>query len=265
MALHNHSLVVYKYRSWNDNKHKACLEKNELYFASPLQINDPFDFKIGIDYSFLDTDDKRNRYIDSLIESSSIRIDPKHPNTLKRKMELLAELQKSPESLQKKFNSINESFANKRYGVISFSQRWNSILMWSHYSNNHTGFCIGYNRDKLEKSNFFEICGNVQYSDEYPKVDPLDEDFFKIAIIQTHTKAADWQYEKEYRLAKIFDENEKRTISVPDDFFEEIILGLNVSDNDKAKIIGICMSRNIPVFKIAKKENSFLLERHRIA
>src|SRR3954471_5525958 len=27
-------------------------------------------------------------------------------------------------------------------GVLSLSERWNSVLMWSHYADNHRGVCI---------------------------------------------------------------------------------------------------------------------------
>jgi hypothetical protein len=47
------SEVLYKYRTWSDKNHQSCLKNNELFFASPSQINDPFDTKISVDYSLL--------------------------------------------------------------------------------------------------------------------------------------------------------------------------------------------------------------------
>jgi hypothetical protein len=257
----NYSHIIYKYRSWKDQNHKACLVKNSLFYASPTQINDPFDFKITIDYSFLDNEEKRNKYIDTLIADSGNRINPNHPFVWKRREELLRKFRENPEALQNEFDAISENFSDRRYGVISFSQRWDSILMWTHYSDNHKGFCIGYNRKKFEMSNLYGACGVVHYSDLYPKVDPLDYDFLKIEILQTHTKASDWQYEKEYRLVKIFEDEEVREIHIPDDFIEEVIIGLNTSRDDYDQINEICKKKNIPLFKVRKKQKAFLFER----
>ena len=42
--------------------------------------------------------------------------------------------------------------------LASFSERSDSILMWSHYANNHCGVCIGYSlKELIEKYDFFPV------------------------------------------------------------------------------------------------------------
>jgi len=38
--------ILYKYRDWNTKHHRRVLAHNEIYFASPQTLNDPFDIAI---------------------------------------------------------------------------------------------------------------------------------------------------------------------------------------------------------------------------
>jgi hypothetical protein len=259
---------LYKYRCWNNTLHKRALTHNELYFASPADINDPFDFKITIDYSLLDTIEKRECYVDKLICDAYDILVERGINIALKKKELMWRLVNDRDRMQEEYNTTNFQWTDQRFGVISFSERWDSVLMWTHYSDNHKGFCIGYNREKFRSSNLFGLAGPVVYTDYYPQVNPLDPDLKNELLIKTHTKALDWKYEKEFRLTILWDEknpsNEERILNVPDDFIEEVLLGMCVNDENKSEIVEIGKRKNIPIFMITKKPNSFLLEKIRL-
>ena len=38
-------------------------------------------------------------------------------------------------------------------GVLSLSEQWNSVLMWSHYADNHRGMCIEFDTTELPHPN----------------------------------------------------------------------------------------------------------------
>ena len=137
--------------------------------------------------------------------------------------------------------------------------------MWSHYANNHKGFCIGLNRIKLEKLGLLGVAGGVSYTDYYPKIDPTDTNILNYIFTKTHAKASDWSYEMEYRLTQLWPyhtpSKEERTIRVSDDVIEEIILGLAISDNDRSEIMEEARKKGIPIFKIRKKRSAFLLDK----
>jgi hypothetical protein len=59
--------VLYKYRNWTDENHKKMLKENELFFASPRSFNDPFDCKIPVNFSILNTNEKIDLYVKALI------------------------------------------------------------------------------------------------------------------------------------------------------------------------------------------------------
>ena len=92
-----------------------------------------------------------------------------------------------------------QSFS-EHYGMVCFSARFDSILMWSHYAENHKGVVIGYH------SRFFRPLYPVQYRKERVplpvgqftkrKGDPPLSMWHVKALT---TKFIDWAYEQEWR------------------------------------------------------------------
>ena len=115
------------------------------------------------------------------------------------------------------------------------SQIKDNILMWSHYANQHKGFCIGFVRKNDNLLGDITNTQPVEYDCNYPEVDPLDENgnydhtmFTKMLF----TKAKDWEYEKEWRL--VYDEGDREE-PLPADI-SSIIFGLRMSERHKATI-----------------------------
>ena len=83
----------------------------------------------------------------------------------------------------------------KLAGILCFSVRWNHPMMWSHYADNHTGICLGFDlpRDPLKVL-------QVQYE---PRLQPfpekredVNENLAKKVLV---LKNSCWAYENEYR------------------------------------------------------------------
>lgn len=86
-----------------------------------------------------------------------------------------------------------QRMGDKVQACLSLSANSTNILMWSHYSVNHTGFVIGFD----SKHEFFNNSVDpVIYSNKRPPINPFearhDGDLF-------YTKSLDWSYEEEYR------------------------------------------------------------------
>nr|WP_312983761.1 DUF2971 domain-containing protein [Clostridioides sp.] len=86
------------------------------------------------------------------------------------------------------------------YGIASFSENNNSILMWSHYANNHSGLCFEY--DSLELDPFVNTKGRinlipVSYDNNILKYNTEDikymNDSNKIQSF-VYKKSLDWEY-----------------------------------------------------------------------
>lgn len=88
-------------------------------------------------------------------------------------------------------------------GCLSLSATCTNILMWSHYTKNHTGYVLGFNAGH---EFFGDSVTAVRYSSQRPKINPFEArhsaDIF-------YTKSADWSYEQEYRKFLPFGDSHK--------------------------------------------------------
>ena len=174
-----------------------------------------------------------------------------------------------PQGFQIDYESKVFKSLDKYFGLLALSKRWDSILMWSHYSSNHTGFSIGFYTDKLWQTGLFGKAANVSYDERFPEIKPKivkspgesGEQFFKM----TFQKSKDWTYEEEFRLVKNFypkaPQPFERIVTVPDAAFAEVILGIDISDNDQREIKAICKAKGIPVYQAIKKNFRFEIDR----
>jgi len=263
----NYPEIIYKYRDWSDPHHKRVLTKNELYLASPSDFNDPFDCRIAPNFKLLDTKEKIQRYVDE----ATIR----HFETLtKQNRDLKFEMKRIEERLTNNIEDVQKDHEKQLfntqdtyYGILSLSCRWDSILMWSHYANNHKGYCVGFWEEKLRNSNLFGSGGQIHYypENEYPLIDPFEKDQIENILHETQSKAYDWKYEEEFRIKKLFfpkiPTKEDRIITIPDDFISEIILGLSITEEDENEIIEIAKAKGIEVYKTEKVPFKFEIAR----
>lgn len=250
--------VIYKYRDWTIVNHRRMITHNEVFLSSPRDFNDPFDCKISTHFLSLDSTEKVEEYINERKKSSEL--DEIGINILRDRLNKIKDYWQMFEAVE--FTSIDQN-----YGVLSLSNRWDSILMWSHYSNNHTGFCVGFNEEKMRESGIFGTGGSVIYTDNFPLINPLENDE-KAMILQTLHKASDWKYEEEYRLLKLFFPKaptlNDRKIILGDDYIEEVNLGFMMNKEDRTELSKICKLKNIKVYQLHKVPYKFQFERELI-
>jgi hypothetical protein len=91
--------------------------------------------------------------------------------------------------------------------------------------------------------------GNVLCSstDDFPALDPRDQDIIVKATIQTHSKSKEWAYEEEYRLTSLLfpgvpsPADRKRFVS--DDFFAEVIIGIQCPEVQAKEIVAAATAK----------------------
>ena len=161
-----------------------------LRFSSPSLMNDPFEFLIG------EIEKINKKQADNLIKKGY-------------------RLKKTVKGINQYFDAEQNSILKKQYEclnnhirIICFSTENSNILMWSHYTNNHKGFVIEYDIEKIMQRFSYEkhpIClSPVQYSSDMPSIrnliflDELErgEEMYKVIC----TKANNWNYENEWRM-----------------------------------------------------------------
>lgn len=260
--------IVYKFRDWSNKNHQKILTNNMIYLAPPNKINDPFDCHINENFSLL-SEKEFERYIDDQISYFQLMNSDKVRERIKNKYTTQEKLQ-------------NDYVVNcKNIGIFSCCQdsktekAWQNILLWSHYSNEHKGFCVAFWKQELFK--YFTTQGKIKYGN-YPKLKPYvpikknKKKIVKNLITLISTKEKRWQYEREYRFIKINTDisseigltKENRIINVSNDCFAGVFLGANISPRHEREIFVLCNQKKIPVFKIIPKPFDFSLTNERI-
>ncbi|BDZ70229.1 DUF2971 domain-containing protein [Methanobacterium petrolearium] len=166
---------LYKYKDFNDKYSLELLKSNEMYLSRPTEFNDPFDCALKMATKDLPDDYIRNVLTESIIKRmkrQGYKVSNKELTKLKRKKDIVHSLakfivkkrappnimiedrEKLIESEEKIFREgyIDPEF-KKNIHVTCFTETYDSILMWSHYANNHEGFCVKYDFKELGLNN----------------------------------------------------------------------------------------------------------------
>lgn len=171
---------LYRYRSFKTEYWKDEIFKGKIYLAQATKLNDPMDCLIYFDGSILPRDCKLINCLE-------------HQYNCDYK-EIINKL--SDES------NVRWIFENFRSDIrtASFSKKDNSLLMWSHYADEHHGFCIKYNTETL-KPIISGMLYPVIYSSMKPDVfDEIKDCSWNAGVKALVHKAKEWEYEDEWRV-----------------------------------------------------------------
>ncbi len=118
-----------------------------------------------------------------------------------------------------------------QYKIFCCSKKYNEILMWSHYADNHRGICleIEINENIYKKQNIFHR--NVVYKKDLVTIFPNRNIKNQAKHILKH-KISRWRYEKEIR----FFIKSDTPISHKIGEIKAILLGSKCSENEKIMI-----------------------------
>jgi len=262
--------IIYKFRDWNNLLHKEILLFLELFVATPKQLNDPFDSQVNFE---LDQANLKKEIDEQSEVIKAFSLDGKIIKTLTNSNDDI--IQDSKQSQEGFYNSILDEVKN-RCGIVSFSQSNNNILLWSHYANNHTGFAIGFDRNRLIQEvrirysiDGYQI-GKVNYYSEYLNIslNALDdinllEIGSNLAELAIFSKSINWQYEEEIRLMFRLG-NSKLKISPS--CIKEIIFGCKMEQAVKNEIKSICKEKaiNANFFQAELSTNKYELILHQV-
>ena len=164
--------VIYKYQK-GTNRNWNCIAGQipKLWLSQAGEFNDPFDCAFLYNHHSKEIYDRDTEYNLAVKEG------------LKQ-----YDRDKESEKLQQKVF------------VACFSERNNSMLMWSHYAEQHTGLCVGYRLHELiKKYNIFPVI----YNNQMPQISDISNADEGILYKSILTKCVDWSYEKEWRIIVI--------------------------------------------------------------
>jgi hypothetical protein len=203
---------LYKYRRFDVFCLRA-LTHAEVVYSDPRSFNDPLDchptIEVDLDRGAMEhlccrmmlrtqsvekakAEIDHYRYLSS--EHGDFREQPAVEDYLKR---ILA--QRIQDELRQEFGS---------QGVLSLSERWNSVLMWSHYADDHRGVCIEFDTTDIGHSNLKPV--NYRASRRIRASELLKWKRDKSVEAERHVfdtyffaKAGPWRHEKEWRAIEV--------------------------------------------------------------
>jgi len=250
---------LYKYRSCSDHT-LNMLKDNQLYFAASFTFNDPFDCRARKEFEF--TDDKD--FIEKMapLEAAHQRIAA--DKAVEYLEQVIADNRKEKYLDEK--SGLFQKLVLEQFGICSFSEVPNDILMWSHYSDGHQGFCLEFERSP---DNMLQHARAVEYpnNDEFPyveywrqKLNEQIDEFAKIVI----TKSQHWSYEKEWRALDRPDQVDKHyrghIYTYPETMLKRVIFGVRMLEEKREVIREMLAGRDVELYEAKIVRNRFQIE-----
>ena len=240
------------------------LSDNELFFPSPSRFNDPFDSKIPISFQ----SDSRAEIINYWTDGMRL-LEPTWSEEERRaRVERLYDLGKLSESeLNAHGRFAADCLAEQHIGVYSLACSVTNILLWSHYADSHSGFAVGFNTPNLFAACTVSLARHhepmlllpVQYTVQFPVINGYRDSNERKFRTQLLSKAIDWEYEREYRI--LLKEGVDATVNFPNEVFKRVVLGCNISKQNRAHIIEILHQRrdHLSLYEAHPARSSFSL------
>ena len=259
---------LYKYRYFDtESYHIRTVEGPELWFCDIDSINDPFDAKLHYDFSDEPTGIQLKWAVDAF---NRHRPDLGSAERGQEASELARQMAAHPEvDQQVKDQHLNR--IRQRFGLCSLSMVSDDLLMWAHYSKDHTGFCVGYDVQFLSKyiEDLFHSERKViafepiRYSDAMPKVNffqsrlsnQTDSDLLELLC----TKSNHWSYEQEFRL--FFHDGVNVPLRLPFEAISKVIFGCRIAAHDRSRVVDYLTTNapSIQLYQSAIDESVFRL------
>ncbi|RVT93390.1 DUF2971 domain-containing protein [Sphingomonas crocodyli] len=175
---------------------RDLLVGHKLFFQAAHKLNDPFDCLPAIYTAF--TPDRAKMLFERHIRSETPDVtDADCAAEVERRVTCFDfSLVGTPEfqlGARDAFKEHREVMA-----VYCLSARVDSVLMWSHYAKNHTGFAVRFDYSDT----FIGEAQRVRYVHKRPLIDPGSRDERNMYVVLL-SKARDWKYEQEWRITRI--------------------------------------------------------------
>lgn len=235
--------MLYKYIGNDDAGNvlknlKRFLEDGTISSTKPVEFNDPSEFKVSI--KVMGTQNQLKRCYDKF---GNVKF------SYDQWLSLVP-------AVTKKMEEDLRSSAMEQYGVICLSPISDSILMWSHYSASHKGFCIGFDDEFIKTVQDYHDFDYIRYMGSAPVFNYVLEDIHALFQKVFFYKDSCWHYENERRIitkssgVKTFDKG----------LIREVCLGHNVDPlvEDAAKKMAAKYS-DINFYKMSTEKDSYQL------
>lgn len=271
----NLSVPLYKYCKI-DKYSLANLENETVWLSNAANFNDPYDSALSVG----SIDNHHKNFLRDSYEKIALNLDIKVEDVqrvmdgrpiesgltellggyspFKNNPEIIAQavekFLKETELLFEEYAAGISDLYQRRIFATCFSEDPTSMLMWSHYANNHEGMVLKYELvdiDIEKHRDIFMWLNPIIYTDELLSVEDYESvrDKMSISTLAAISKSKEWSYEKEWRLI-VHEKSEEQGFPVK--FLKPscIIVGARASKADKIMLSLEAMKKEIPIKKI---------------
>ena len=286
---------LYKYRYFNENQvsrdgfpggeiitqwHQVLYD-GLIFPASPKTFNDPFDCEFVLDDSIINSlfmketliKFLKKQYTVSKGDKDLLRSSDDPEKTFKeilwRKYRI--KYKSDRDGINKEISTAMQEIKDS-LRIACFSADNLSILMWSHYAQNHQGFCIEYD---LNNSEYAAYIKPVQYTHDRRLVpgnlmdckEPSPAEIIREAAL---CKSSVWSYEQEWRLVTpridiAFPEYQGHTEFYPlKNYITSVYLGAKSNVKYEKEICEHYRGTQVKVYRMQMMSNSYSLETEQI-
>ena len=237
--------TLYKYTSFKSAF--SILTSNKIYFAKLSEFNDPFDGLMALDLS---TIEKRKDFLEHW-KKTTLDSGGKWRMKENNEQEFINNQDKADRTARVVADSVLKKDSR---GFCCLTDTYESLPMWGHYANDHTGCCLVFDfskyLDQSEEDRFpFHHMKKIAYQEDLP-THGVSRPWHYYAH-----KSLEWEYEQEWRaimfnqptafspfLAKSANGSGLYQLG---DFLCGVILGDKMKEDDKEAIKAAVRQRGI--------------------
>src|SRR6266566_3851587 len=183
LARANPPPLLHRYRKPNERALEEII-KQQIFASSPDGLNDPFEYSAPV---FWNRDPLRRYFMEIYAPEMGISAT-----------EAAKQFDTYPHDLVSQKLSAGLAETRQDSGIICLTAIPNSIRMWSYYAQAHEGICVGFDT----QAGPFWAAMKVVYQDPDAPLDIasiLLNDPSELAAHISLRKAAEWEFEQEYR------------------------------------------------------------------
>jgi len=279
---------IYKYRR-DCSDSRRNLETDTVWLSSPDSCNDPYDCWIRLSKDdLLATLSKRlvdalvtGNKLQGVVSAEQIENAKRNHNPLKTIADHISESSSAKGNLKQMVEFCSTRARGIVDGAASTIQQWrkltkvcsfsainDSLLMWGHYADNHRGFCLEYDLERLGADHpLRETLYPVIYSNEIYDLTPWaltlvspDRLGFntELPILCVIHKCDEWKYEEEWRKVSITPTVEAdHNLQVPTP--TRVFLGSKMEKANVKELLAICVHKKIEVWQMRLANDKFKL------
>lgn len=177
-----------------------------LLARAPTAFNDPFEFKVAIDFDAEENVIRRRYFEDNPTNTATDYEKWRTGFTGNFKWWLSQETRKHLMS---------------SCGVLCFTNSDDNHLLWSHYATDHRGFCVGFDESIASGISGVKGHGPVTYQCDAPVFRYYYDKAEAFATKVFSYKSDRWAYEREYRIVV----EQAGVVAFPESALREVILG----------------------------------------